>query len=225
MAKLATYRAKRDFTKTSEPKGKSSRTPGASFVIQKHDASRLHYDFRLELDGVLKSWAVSKGPSLVKGDKRLAVHVEDHPLEYGDFEGTIPEGQYGGGTVMLWDRGTWEPEGDPQEGYAKGRLTFRLQGEKLHGSWHLVRMGKRPKERQESWLLIKAEDEHARSEDDPDILEEAPLSVKTGRSIEEIAGKPKTLAKKPAAKSAKAKADVTPAKAKRTSSNKTKDTP
>jgi bifunctional non-homologous end joining protein LigD len=225
MAKLATYRAKRDFTKTSEPKGKPSRKPGASFVIQKHDASRLHYDFRLELDGVLKSWAVSKGPSLLKGEKRLAVHVEDHPLEYGDFEGTIPEGQYGGGAVMLWDRGTWEPEGDAQEGYAKGRLTFRLNGEKLHGSWHLVRMGKRPKERQESWLLIKAEDEHARSEDDPDILEEASLSVKTGRSIEEIAGKPKAPAKKPTAKSAKAKADVTPAKAKRTSSNKTKDTP
>lgn len=210
MAKLAPYRAKRDFTRTSEPAGQSTRTAGASFVVQKHDASRLHYDFRLELDGVLKSWAVAKGPSLVKGEKRLAVHVEDHPVEYGDFEGTIPEGQYGGGTVLLWDRGRWEPEGDPHEGYAKGRLTFRLDGEKLHGAWHLVRMAKRPRERQESWLLIKAEDAFARSEDDPDILDEAPLSVKTGRSIDEIADrKAKASAKMPAASkkpAAKAKA-------------------
>jgi len=212
MAKLAAYRAKRDFTKPSEPAGKASRRRGASFVVQKHDASRLHYDFRLELDGVLKSWAVAKGPSLVKGEKRLAVHVEDHPLDYGDFEGTIPEGQYGGGTVLLWDRGTWEAEGDPHEGYEKGRLTFRLEGEKLKGTWHLVRMAKRPREKQESWLLIKAEDGCARSEDDPDILDEVPLSVKTGRSLEEIApghsvkspAKKKTPAKKaPAAQSAK----------------------
>src|SRR5919112_2196795 len=187
MAKLATYRAKRDFTKTSEPKGKPSRRPGLSFVVQKHDASRLHYDFRLELDGVLKSWAVAKGPSLVRGEKRLAVHVEDHPLAYAGFEGTIPDGQYGGGTVMVWDQGTWEPEGDPHEGYAKGRLSFRLDGEKLHGTWHLVRMAKRPRERQESWLLIKADDPYARTKDAPDILEEAPFSVKTGRSMEEIA--------------------------------------
>lgn len=187
MAKLAAYRAKRDFTQTSEPKGTSRRRKGASFVVQKHDASRLHYDFRLELGGVLKSWAVAKGPSLVKGEKRLAVHVEDHPIDYGDFEGTIPEGQYGGGTVLLWDRGTWEPEGDPQEGYEKGRLTFRLNGEKLKGAWHLVRMAKRPREKQESWLLIKADDAHARTGDEPDILDEAPLSVKSGRSIEEIA--------------------------------------
>jgi bifunctional non-homologous end joining protein LigD len=203
MAKLAAYRAKRDFTKTSEPAGKTSRRRGASFVVQKHDASRLHYDFRLELDGVLKSWAVAKGPSLVKGEKRLAVHVEDHPLDYGSFEGTIPAGQYGGGTVMLWDRGTWEPEGDPHEGYEKGRLTFRLEGEKLNGTWHLVRMAKRPRERQESWLLIKADDADARSEDDPDILDEAPLSVKTGRSLEEIA--PGHTAKSPAKRKAPAK--------------------
>ena len=163
MAKLAAYRAKRDFTKTSEPAGKASRRRGASFVVQKHDASRLHYDFRLELDGVLKSWAVAKGPSLIKGEKRLAVEVEDHPLQYGDFEGTIPDGQYGGGTVLLWDRGTWEPEGDPHEGYEKGRLSFRLNGEKLEGTWHLVRMAKRPRERQPSWLLIKADDAHART--------------------------------------------------------------
>jgi bifunctional non-homologous end joining protein LigD len=203
MAKLAAYRAKRDFTKTSEPAGKTSRRRGASFVVQKHDASRLHYDFRLELDGVLKSWAVAKGPSLVKSEKRLAVHVEDHPLDYGSFEGTIPAGQYGGGTVMLWDRGTWEPEGDPHEGYEKGRLTFRLEGEKLNGTWHLVRMAKRPRERQESWLLIKADDADARSEDDPDILDEAPLSVKTGRSLEEIA--PGHTAKSPAKRKAPAK--------------------
>ncbi|WP_134499113.1 non-homologous end-joining DNA ligase [Microvirga pakistanensis] len=208
MAKLASYRSKRDFTRTSEPEGKTARRKGSSFVVQKHDASRLHYDFRLELDGVLKSWAVAKGPSLVKGEKRLAVQVEDHPLAYADFEGTIPEGQYGGGTVLVWDRGTWEPEGDPQKGYDEGRLTFRLDGEKLHGTWHLIRMAKRPRERQESWLLIKADDPYARTEDVPDILEEEPLSVKSGRSIEEIAptrraakgtAKRKTASKKAAA--------------------------
>ena len=187
MAKLAAYRAKRDFTQTSEPKGKPPRRQGSSFVVQKHDASRLHYDFRLELDGVLKSWAVARGPSLVKGEKRLAVHVEDHPLDYGGFEGTIPKGEYGGGTVMLWDRGTWEAEGDPQKEYRKGRLTFRLDGEKLHGRWHLVRMRRRPGERNEQWLLIKSDDEWARPEDAPDLLEEAPLSVATGRSMDEIA--------------------------------------
>ncbi len=211
MAKLAAYRAKRDFTKTSEPEGKAPRRKGSSFVVQKHDASRLHYDFRLELDGVLKSWAVSKGPSLVKGEKRLAVHVEDHPLDYGDFEGSIPEGQYGGGTVLLWDRGTWEPEGDPHDGYEKGRLSFRLDGEKLQGTWHLVRMAKRPRERQESWLLIKADDGYARSEDEPDILEEAPLSVKSGRSLEEIA--PGRAAQTPVKRKAPTK-KAAPAKAK-----------
>ncbi len=187
MAKLASYRAKRDFTRTSEPEGKTARRRGSSFVVQKHDASRLHYDFRIELDGVLKSWAVAKGPSLVRGEKRLAVHVEDHPLAYADFEGTIPEGQYGGGTVLVWDRGTWEPEGDPHQGYDEGRLTFRLDGEKLRGTWHLIRMAKRPREGQESWLLIKADDAYARTQGDPDILEEEPLSVKSGRSIEEVA--------------------------------------
>src|SRR5215212_11150871 len=198
MAKLAAYRAKRDFTKTSEPAGKSSQRRGASFVVQKHDASRLHYDFRLE--------------------------VEDHPLEYGGFEGTIPEGQYGGGTVLLWDRGTWDPEGDAHDGYEKGRLTFRLDGEKLKGTWHLVRMAKRPRERQTSWLLIKAEDPFARSGDEPDILNEAPLSVKSGRSIEEIAPakraesllKPKASSKKPE----KTKAKETARSSKRAPSKK-----
>src|SRR5918997_3573994 len=187
MAKLAPYRAKRDFTKTAEPKGRQARSAGWSFVVQKHDASRLHYDLRLELDGVLKSWAVTKGPSLVPGEKRLAVHTEDHPLEYGDFEGTIPKGEYGGGTVLLWDRGHWEPDGDPHKGLAKGHLNFRLQGEKLGGAWHLVRMRPRPRERQEGWLLIKSDDEGAKGPDEPDILEEMPLSVNTGRSLKEIA--------------------------------------
>jgi bifunctional non-homologous end joining protein LigD len=188
MAKLlAEYNAKRDFKKTPEPKGKAAKGGSFSFCIQKHDATRLHYDFRLELDGVLKSWAVAKGPSLVPGEKRLAVHTEDHPLDYGGFEGTIPKGEYGGGTVLLWDRGRWEPDGDPHKGLAKGHLKFRLQGEKLGGGWHLVRMRQRPRERQEGWLLFKSEDEAARAPDEPDVLEEMPLSVKTGRSLEEIA--------------------------------------
>lgn len=119
MAKLAAYHAKRDFQKTPEPKGEGSEGDGSAFVIQKHAATRLHYDLRLELDGVMKSWAVTKGPSLVPGEKRLSVHTEDHPLAYNTFEGTIPKGQYGGGTVLLWDRGRWEPDGDPHKGYAK----------------------------------------------------------------------------------------------------------
>ena len=184
---LAEYNAKRDFTKTAEPEGRVAERSGNSFVVQKHAASRLHYDFRLELDGVLKSWAISRGPSLVAGEKRLAVHVEDHPLGYGGFEGTIPKGEYGGGTVMLWDRGTWEAEGDPRKEYRKGRLTFTLDGEKLHGRWHLVRMRSRPGERNEQWLLIKSDDAWARAAEEADLLEEAPLSVATGRSMDEIA--------------------------------------
>src|SRR5918997_4071224 len=188
MAKLlAEYIAKRDFKKTPEPKGKIVPGSGFSFCIQKHDATRLHYDFRLELDGVLKSWAVAKGPSIIPVEKRLAVHTEDHPLDYGDFEGTIPRGEYGGGTVLLWDRGHWEPEGDPHAGYAKGHLRFRLEGEKIRGGWHLVRMRPRPRERQEQWLLIKSDDEGARTPDAPDILEELPLSIATGRDLDEIA--------------------------------------
>src|SRR5437870_13737658 len=132
---LDTYRAKRNFRRTPEPAGKirSAKTTGHSFVVQKHAASQLHYDFRLEQNGVLLSWAVPKGPSLDPNDKRLAMHVEDHPMAYGDFEGVIPAKQYGAGTVMLWDRGIWIPKADPREGYAKGRLKFRLEGEKLHG--------------------------------------------------------------------------------------------
>jgi bifunctional non-homologous end joining protein LigD len=186
MAVLETYRTKRHFDITSEPRGARKRGKGNAFVIQKHAASRLHYDLRLELDGVMKSWAVTKGPSLVPGEKRLAIHVEDHPIEYNKFEGTIPKGQYGGGTVMIWDRGIWIPEGDPRDGYRKGRLSFRLEGEKLHGTWHLVRMRKKGRERQDPWLLIKSQDDIARSSRDPDILDEKPLSVATGRSMDEI---------------------------------------
>ena len=136
---------------------------GHAYLIQKHAASRLHYDFRLELGGVLKSWAVTRGPSLNPEDKRLAVHVEDHPLDYGSFEGTIPQGQYGGGTVMLWDHGTWEPIGNPDRDLARGNLTFILHGKRLKGRWHLVRLrGKRPGDtKRENWLLIKGKDEYA----------------------------------------------------------------
>src|SRR5262250_1868516 len=171
---LASYRAKRDFSKTGEPAGK--RAVGAAqqlrYVIQKHDATRLHYDFRLELDGVFKSWAVTKGPSLDPHDKRLAVEVEDHPLDYGDFEGTIPEGQYGGGTVMLWDRGYWESE-DPERGFKKGALKFTLHGDKLHGSWVLVRMrNDRTGGKRTNWLLIKHRDDFTREGEANDILRE-----------------------------------------------------
>ena len=152
---------------SAKPPSRAAR-PGAKrasrYVIQKHDATRLHYDLRLELDGVMLSWAVTRGPSLVPGEKRLAIHVEDHPIEYNKFEGTIPKGQYGGGTVMVWDRGTWTPDHDPHKGMKKGHLDFELHGEKLKGHWHLVRMRKRPGERQEPWLLIKATDEFARQE-------------------------------------------------------------
>jgi len=185
---LQTYRTKRHFGMTPEPRGKTGKRGGNAFVIQKHAATRLHYDLRLELDGVMKSWAVTRGPSLVPGEKRLAVHVEDHPIEYNKFEGTIPKGQYGGGTVMIWDRGTWEPEGDPHSGYKKGHLNFRLAGKKLNGFWHLVRMHKRPGEKRENWLLIKSDDEFARRVKDPDILEEENLSAASGRSMDEIAG-------------------------------------
>src|SRR5438067_10280875 len=184
---LKTYREKRKFAVTPEPRGHVARHKGDRFVIQKHAARRLHYDLRLELDGVMKSWAVTRGPSLDPGEKRLAVHVEDHPIEYNSFEGTISEGEYGGGTVMIWDRGRWIPEGDPHKGYAKGHLDFVLEGEKLRGRWHLVRMRGRDRDRHENWLLIKGKDEESRSGRGPDILEEQPLSVTTGRSMDEIA--------------------------------------
>ena len=184
---LQTYRAKRNFAVTPEPRGGRTKTSSDQFVIQKHAARRLHYDLRLEVDGVMKSWAVTRGPSLVPGEKRLAVQTEDHPIEYNTFEGTIPEGEYGGGTVMIWDRGVWTPEGDPRAGLKKGRLSFTLDGKKLHGAWHLIRLRGRPGEKKANWLLIKSNDEAARGVKDPDILEEMPLSVVSGRSIPEIA--------------------------------------
>ena len=189
--KLSTYRGKRDFTKTAEPSG--AREIAASdrrrFVIQKHAATRLHYDFRLELDGVFKSWAVTRGPSLDPADKRLAVEVEDHPLDYGDFEGTIPQGQYGGGTVQLWDRGYWEPEGDrtPEAALAKGDLKFALDGQRLHGSWVLVRMKRdRAGGKRTNWLLIKHRDAYARDGDGDALLAED-RSVASGRPMAAIA--------------------------------------
>src|SRR5215211_3720231 len=190
MPGLATYEVKRDFSRTREPRGRKAKSTGFAFVVQKHAARQLHYDFRLELDGVLKSWAVTKGPSLAPGEKRLAVEVEDHPLDYRDFEGTIPKGQYGGGSVIVWDRGTWTPEGDPHRGLAKGHLDFRLDGEKLHGRWHLVRMRGRPGGRRTNWLLIKSDDEAARAPGDRDILEQQPESVLSGKTVEEIGEDP-----------------------------------
>jgi bifunctional non-homologous end joining protein LigD len=205
---LEEYRSKRDFDRTAEPSGDAPRSsleeaPRRVFVVQKHDASRLHYDFRLELDGVLKSWAVPKGPSLDPADKRLAVMVEDHPLDYAHFEGSIPEGEYGGGTVMLWDSGWWQPDVDwmkeakgsnktgagkagaipsPAEALAKGELKFVVHGKKLTGSWALI---KTRWQGENNWLLIKHRDDAARP--GSDIEKEAPDSVATGRSLEQIA--------------------------------------
>ena len=184
---LAKYRAKRDFTKTAEPSGnaKIDNAIRLRFVVQKHAASHLHYDLRLELDGVFKSWAVTKGPSLDPHDKRLAVEVEDHPLDYGDFEGTIPKGQYGGGTVMVWDRGYWQCD-DPARAYEKGKLDFTLKGKKLQGDWILTRMRKREGEKRTNWLLIKHRDEFAREGKKNRILDED-TSVASSRSMDEIA--------------------------------------
>jgi bifunctional non-homologous end joining protein LigD len=185
---LRRYQEKRDFKNTPEPRGRVAPAGGRlSFVIQKHAASRLHYDFRLEAEGVLKSWAVPKGPSLDPREKRLAVEVEDHPIEYGDFEGIIPKGEYGGGTVLLWDRGRWIPEGDPLEGLRKGSLKFRLDGEKLQGGWMLVRLKDRDGEDgRKNWLLFKEKDEHARPLSEGDVLVERPESVASGRDLETI---------------------------------------
>jgi bifunctional non-homologous end joining protein LigD len=187
---LTRYREKRDFTKTAEPSGAEpvkARGDGF-FVVQKHAATRLHYDFRLALDGVLKSWAVTKGPSLDPHDKRLAVEVEDHPVGYGDFEGTIPKGQYGGGTVMLWDHGSWEPVGNAKAGLKKGELKFDLHGERLKGRWVLVRMGgKAAQEKHSNWLLIKERDDEVREGGKP-LIETEVTSVTTGRTMDEIAG-------------------------------------
>lgn len=190
---LKEYQAKRDFTKTQEPSGAGATAADGKalrFVVQKHDATRLHYDFRIELDGVLKSWAVTKGPSDNPADKRLAVRVEDHPLDYGSFEGTIPEGEYGGGTVMLWDEGTWEPIGDPHEGLESGDLKMRINGHRMKGEWVLVHMKGRDSKRKsgpprENWLLIKHRDDYAREENI--ITERFTKSVSTGRDLDGIA--------------------------------------
>lgn len=192
VSSLTRYRAKRHFDSTPEPKpGRVKHSAGHSYLIQKHAARQLHYDFRLELDGVLKSWAVAKGPSLDPEVKRLAVHVEDHPLEYGKFEGVIPKGQYGGGTVMLWDRGSWEPQEDErkvQSDYAAGKLKFILHGERLKGGWTLVRMrSHRPGDRGDNWLLIKENDQYAKPGDKDELLADAMESVSSGKTMDEIA--------------------------------------
>jgi bifunctional non-homologous end joining protein LigD len=189
--KLGVYRAKRDFSLTPEPAGNPTAaraSSGFGYIIQKHDARRLHYDFRLELDDVLLSWAVPKGPSLVPTERRLAVRTEDHPIEYADFEGVIPEGEYGGGTVMLWDRGTWTPEGDPHQGLRKGRLTFELHGERLTGRWHLVRTSSRQyDQRADNWLLFKGRDDVAQEPGGAEPVAEEQTSVTTGRTMDQIA--------------------------------------
>jgi bifunctional non-homologous end joining protein LigD len=182
---LDEYKRKRDFRASAEPIGKGRKTPrgrvAARFVIQKHDASHLHYDFRLEMEGVLKSWAVPKGLPWVKGEKHLAVEVEDHPIDYADFEGIIPEGQYGGGTVMVWDRGTYQAEGgNPERALRSGRLTLQMDGEKAHGEWTLIRL--RRNDRKPQWLLLKtgeAVKPISKKRDDQ--------SVKTGRTMKQIA--------------------------------------
>src|SRR4051812_32830914 len=189
---LTLYQAKRDFTKTAEPSGKTQVKPAEypRFVIQEHAASRLHYDLRLEVNGVFKSWAVTKGPSVDPRDRRLAVEVEDHPLDYGDFEGTIPQGQYGGGTVQLWDRGYWLPVGDlsAEEQLRRGELKFLLAGERLKGSWVIVRMkNDRDGGKRTNWLLIKHRDEFARDAAATAKLIDEDASVASGRTMGDIA--------------------------------------
>ncbi|MCK9754520.1 DNA ligase D [Pseudomonas syringae pv. syringae] len=217
MAKPASeYTRKRNFAITSEPaeskrKGKGKSQPGAlGFVIQKHDARNLHYDFRLELEGTLKSWAVPKGPSLDPTQKRLAVHVEDHPLDYAGFEGSIPQGQYGGGDVIVWDRGVWQPHGDPQKTYAEGKLKFTLVGEKLSGDWALVRTRLKGSGSKEQWLLIKEKDDIARPAAEYDITQEQPQSVISGAHV----GAERSTPKKSAASAANGKAKASTSKSK-----------
>jgi bifunctional non-homologous end joining protein LigD len=217
--KLAEYVRKRDFKKTKEPRGAVAAKTSHLFIIQKHAATRLHYDFRLALDGTLKSWAVPKGPSWNPEDKRLAVHVEDHPMEYGTFEGTIPQGEYGGGTVMLWEKGQWFPEGDAAEGYAKGNLKFRLEGERLKGRWALVQMKGTASGDGKNWLLIKEKDD-VKLRSLPTV-EKYLTSVKTGRTMEQIANtskavwssKTKTASKAKSKPASKSKSKPVPEKA------------
>ena len=186
---IETYNRKRDFSKTKEPKGRTLKGKGDSFVVQKHDASRLHWDFRLELDGVLKSWAVPKGPSLDPGENRLAMRTEDHPLDYGGFEGTIPKGEYGGGTVMLWDQGRWEPDPrkDPSKTIEEGHLHFTLEGERMKGEWVMFRLKPKPGEKAEPWMLKKVTDDFANPGDGDALVDNCVTSVTTGRTMAEIA--------------------------------------
>lgn len=203
---LEKYNAMRDFAKTAEPRGEIGKGEGRIFMVQKHDATRLHWDFRLEVDGVLKSWAVTRGPSLDSGEKRLAVRTEDHPMSYATFEGTIPKGEYGGGTVMLWDRGTWAPvPGKSAKDLNKGHLHFTLDGERMKGEWLLIRLKPRGKEKRENWLLRKIDDAHAGATDA--LVETGLTSVATGRTMQEIAegGKPARRHKAAAPKVAKSK--------------------
>jgi len=186
---IETYNRKRDFTKTKEPKGRKLKGKGDSFVVQKHEASRLHWDFRLELDGVLKSWAVPKGPSLDPGENRLAMRTEDHPLDYGGFEGTIPKGEYGGGTVMLWDQGRWipDPRKDPSKTIEEGHLHFTLEGERMRGEWVMFRLKPKPGEKAEPWMLKKVTDDFADPSDGEALVDNCVTSVTTGRTMAEIA--------------------------------------
>ncbi|HKY31049.1 MAG TPA: DNA ligase D [Candidatus Polarisedimenticolia bacterium] len=196
---LREYRRKRDFARTPEPAG-AKETAGSAYVIQKHAASRLHYDLRLQIGGTLKSWAVPKGPSLDPSERRLAVHVEDHPLEYASFEGIIPQNEYGGGTVIVWDRGTWEPRGDPERMYRQGRLSFTLRGSKLRGGFHLVRMSGEAGEQGKNWLLIKDRDDEASP--GKEIVKERPESAASGRTLEQVralGGSPVWRSSRPAA--------------------------
>jgi bifunctional non-homologous end joining protein LigD len=211
---LREYKRKRHFDRTPEPHGKTATRKGMAFVVQKHAARNLHYDFRLELDGVLKSWAVPKGPSLDPQVKRLAMQVEDHPVAYGSFEGIIPLGEYGGGTVMLWDRGRWEPVGDARDGFRNGRLKFILHGDKLHGAWMLVRSSSRKfgDDQRRHWLLFKERDAEARPTDEGDVIEDMPRSVATGRSLEEIAAASDNVWRSNRASSSAAKSRAAPPK-------------
>ena len=186
---IDTYNEKRDFSKTKEPKGRKLKGKGDSFVVQKHAASRLHWDFRLELDGVLKSWAVPKGPSLDPGENRLAMRTEDHPLDYGGFEGTIPKGEYGGGTVMLWDQGRWipDPRKDPSKTIEEGHLHFTLEGERMKGEWVMFRLKPKPGEKAEPWMLKKVTDDFADAADGEALVDKCVTSVTTGRTMAEIA--------------------------------------
>src|SRR3954452_17847239 len=186
---IDTYNRKRDFSKTKEPRGRKIKGKGDSFVVQKHDASRLHWDFRLELDGVLKSWAVPKGPSLDPGENRLAMRTEDHPLDYGSFEGTIPKGEYGGGTVMLWDQGRWipDPRKDPSKTIEEGHLHFTLEGDRMKGEWVMFRLKPRPGEKAEPWMLKKVTDDYADLEHGDALVDNCVTSVTTDRTMAEIA--------------------------------------